>query len=278
MEPASTYDLHCHSDASDGTLSPARLVERAADAGVGVLALTDHDTTDGLDAARQAAAARGVRLVDGAEISVTWDKRTVHIVALGIDAGNPVLRLGLQRLQRYREWRAEEIGRRLAQAGIAGTWDEARALAGGGLVGRTHFARVLAARGHAKSVAAVFKKYLVSGRPGHVPGQWAELGEAVGWIRGAGGQAVIAHPARYRLTRTRLGRLIGEFRDAGGVGIEVVSGSHSADECLTMAAQARTQKLLASVGSDYHGPDNPYVELGRLRPLPAGCEPIWNSW
>ena len=271
------HDFHLHSTASDGTLAPAQLMERAALAGIRTLALTDHDTTEGLAEAAEAARRLGVRLFPGVEISVTWNGMTVHVVGLGVDPADAALQRGLAGLREFRDWRAEEIGRRLAKDGIPETFEQARALSSGRLISRTHFARVLVERNLAESVRDVFRRYLVRGRPGHVPGQWAPLGEAVGWITGAGGQAVIAHPARYPLNRGQLRRLGQEFRAAGGVGLEVVSGSHSADDNRLMAIHAQGLGLLASVGSDYHGPGQSYLELGRLPPLPAGCTPLWQG-
>jgi len=271
-------DLHSHSTASDGTLTPSRLVRRAAAAGVEVFALTDHDTTAGLAEAQRSAQACGLVLVPGVELSVTWAARTIHIVGLHVDPQCARLGAGLERILAYREWRAEEIGRRLAGVGILDAYAGAKALSQGALVGRTHFARFLVEQGHARSVNEVFKRFLVRGKPGHVPSQWASLEEALGWIRAAGGQAVIAHPARYGLTRAKLRQLIGAFRELGGVGIEVVSGSHSRDDAFVFARHARDEGLLASAGSDYHGPEEPWIELGRLPPLPDGCAPIWADW
>lgn len=272
------YDLHTHSTASDGTLAPGELVLRAAANGVDVLALTDHDTLDGLAAAETAADAVGLKLASGVEVSVSWGGRTIHVIGLGFDRRDENLCSGLAGLTEYRRWRAEEIGRRLAKCGIEGAFDGAKGFSRGWMIGRTHFARFLVRRGYASSVRDVFKHYLVKGKPGHVAGDWVSLEEAVGWICGAGGQAVIAHPARYRFTAAKLRRLIGLFKEQGGVGIEVVSGSHSRDECLVFARHAREHGLLASVGSDYHGPENPWVELGRLSPLPKGCTPVWMDW
>jgi len=272
-----TPDLHTHSTASDGTLTPRDLIERAAERGVEVIALTDHDTLAGLDEAAAAARAQGIHLVPGVEISVTWGGRTVHIVGLDVDPASLELRQGLRGLLAYREERAAEIGRRLARAGWPGALEGARALAKGELVGRTHFARFLVQQGAAKDLRAVFKHFLVKGKPGHVAGCWTTLEEAVGWIAGAGGQAVIAHPARYGLTRSKMKHLIEAFRACGGRGIEVVSGSHSRDDYFTFARWSREQGLLASAGSDYHGPDNPWIELGCLPELPEGCRPIWEQ-
>lgn len=273
-----TYDLHTHSTASDGTLAPAQLVARAAANGVDVLALTDHDTLDGLEEAQRASDAAGVTLFPGVEISVSWGGRTIHIIGLGIDCTDEMLRSGLAGLTEYRRWRAAEISRRLAKSGIEGALEGAHALSNGRMIGRTHFARFLVRQGHAQSVRDVFKHFLVKGKPGYVAGDWTSLEEAVAWICDAGGQAVIAHPARYRFTAAKLRRLIGLFKEQGGVGIEVVSGSHGRDECLVFARHAQESGLLASAGSDYHGPENPRVELGRLPPLPRGCRPIWSDW
>ncbi len=275
---SSHYDLHAHSTASDGTLSPKQLMQRAHAAGVGVMALTDHDTLDGLDEAAQTAADLGLGFVPGVEVSVTWQHGTVHIVGLGVAPENATLREGLTGLCEFRDWRAQEIGRRLEKAGVHGAFEGAQALSNGRLISRTHFARYLVAQGHAPDMRGVFRRYLVQGKPGHVPGQWAELADAVQWIRAAGGQAVIAHPARYPLNRVKLRRLIDEFAAAGGEGLEVVSGSHSRDDYFKMARHAKDFGLLASAGSDYHGPEQAWIELGRLPELPAGCVPIWRDW
>jgi len=278
MAEARVYDLHAHTLYSDGALAPAELVARAAANGVQVLALTDHDVTDGVPEAQVAAQQAGITLVPGVEISVTWGAQTVHVVGLQIDITHAGLQAGLARLREFREWRADEIGRRLAKAGIPGATEGARQRAQKGLVSRTHFAQFLVAGGHAADVRSVFKKFLVQGKPGYVPGQWATLDEAIGWIVAAGGQAVLAHPARYKITATRLKKLLGEFRAAGGVAIEVVSGSHSRDDMFRFAQLARVYDLLASSGSDFHSPQNYHMDLGPMPPLPDGCTPIWQTW
>jgi hypothetical protein len=272
------YDLHSHSTASDGTLSPTELVRLAAASGVGVLALTDHDTTCGLAEAQEAAVEVGITLINGVEISVTWNRQTVHIVGLNLDPDNDELQRGLDGLLAFRDWRAEEIARRLAKKGIEDALQGALAFSNGRLLSRTHFARFLAQRKICKDERDVFKHYLVKGKPGHVPGQWADLADAVAWITGAGGQAVIAHPARYRMTRGKLRRLISAFAEVGGTAIEVVSGSHNKDEAFLMAGHARDFALRASLGSDFHNPDNAWNTLGRLPPLPDGCTPVWRDW
>lgn len=272
------YDLHTHSTASDGTLHPAELVKAAAAAGVDVMALTDHDTLAGLDEARQMAGQQGLRLIPGVEISVTWQGAAVHILGLNVNSECEALQLGLVGLREYREWRAEEIGRRLDKKGIGGAFEAACALSTGKLVSRTHFARFLVAEGYARDVREVFRKYLVQGKPGHVPGKWAALEDAVGWVLQAQGTAVIAHPARYSMTRSKLRKLIAAFKEAGGRGLEVVSGSHSKDEYFTMARHAKDFGLLSSAGSDFHDPKNPWIALGKLPPLPPGCNPVWREF
>lgn len=274
----SCHDLHSHSWVSDGTLSPTELVQRAVAAGVGVLALTDHDDTAGCAEAQGAAATCGIELLPGVEVSVTWQGMTVHIVGLAIDAEASELQSGLARLREFRGWRAEEMGRRLAARGIDGAYEGAAALSRGRIISRTHFAHYLVSRGCGKDVRDIFKHYLKRNKPGHVPGQWAALDEAVGWIRAAGGVAVMAHPARYELSSAKLRRLLGEFMECGGEAMEVISGSHTPDDVLAMARHARALGLLASAGSDFHGPENPWVELGRLSPLPEGLTPVWQRW
>jgi predicted metal-dependent phosphoesterase TrpH len=273
------YDLHSHSTASDGTLSPRDLVARAAKAGVRFLALTDHDTTAGAGEAQSAAVSYGLSLIPGVEISVTWNKQTVHIVGLNIDTDNRILQQGLSEMRAFRDWRAKEIAERLEKAGISGAYEGALYHANGAaLVSRTHFARYLVQQGVVSDERKVFKHYLVKGKPGFVPGQWAELDRALGWIHAAGGVAVVAHPARYTMTRSKLRRLLGEFVELGGEAIEVVSGSHSRDDYYAMAKHARDFGLQASAGSDFHSPDNPWIELGKLPSLPDSCRPVWSDW
>lgn len=271
------YDLHSHSIASDGTLDPVELVSAAHAAGVNILALTDHDTTEGLSAARTRARDLGLQLVSGVEISVSWQAQTVHVLGLNINPDCEELQAGLLGLREFRNWRAAEIGRRLDKAGIKGSYEGACALAEGSIVGRTHFARFLVEQGHARDVRQVFKRYLINNKPGFVSGEWASLETALDWISRAGGMAVIAHPARYRMTASKLRRLTGEFRECGGLGMEVVSGSHTRDNIQTMAALCRNENMLASCGSDYHGPENPWIKLGQLPELPMGCTPVWQS-
>lgn len=272
------YDLHSHSTASDGTLTPAELVRQARAAGIDVLALTDHDTTEGLAEAEREAKAVGIGFVTGVEISVTWNAQVVHIVGLGMNPADSALQEGLAGLRAFRDWRAKEMGRRLEKRGIEDAYEGAKALSNGRLISRTHFGRFLVNRGYAPDMRKVFQQYLTHGKPGHVAGRWAQLEDAVQWIRGAGGQAVIAHPARYPMTRSKLRRLIGEFAEAGGCAMEVVSSSHSKDEMHTMARHAADFALMASAGSDFHDPAIPWVKLGHLPGLPDNALPIWRDW
>lgn len=272
-------DLHSHSTHSDGLLTPPQLVARAAERGVTVLALTDHDETGGLEAARAAAREAGIELVNGVEISVTWHDHTLHVVGLQIDPRNPQLAAGLAQVRSGRSARAERIAASLEQAGIAGSLEGARAHATNPeLVGRTHFARYLIERGHARDTQGVFKKYLTGGKPGHVPHQWASLEQAVNWIRASGGMPVLAHPGRYKMDNARREIMLENFRDLGGVGVEVVTGSHTREQFALWGRYARRFGFLASAGSDYHGPGESYRDLGALPELPHGCTPVWSQF
>lgn len=272
------YDLHTHSLHSDGTLAPAELVQRAHAGGVDVLALTDHDVTDGLAEAAAAASTLGMAFVPGVEISVTWMDQTLHIVGLNIDPAHPELQTGLAGLRALRDRRAQEIDRRLAKKRIPGALAGAARHARGRILSRTHFARFLVEHDYARDMKHAFRAFLTRGAPGHVPGHWAPLSDAVGWIRHAGGVAVIAHPARYKLSAGKLRRLLDEFRDCGGQAIEVVSGRYDAETSRHFAALARHHDLYASVGSDYHGPGPGGCEPGAAATPPAGCVPVWEAW
>lgn len=273
-----THDLHSHTLCSDGTLTPTELLERARANGVNVLALTDHDVTDGVAEAQGAAERLGVTFVPGVEISVTWQRQTLHVVGLRIDPAYEPLQRGLAGLREFRLWRAQEIGRRLRKKNIERAYDHARAMARGAVVSRTHFARYLVAQGFVVDMGQAFKQYLGRGRVAHVPGRWASLDDAIAWIRGAGGIAVLAHPARYPLTSGKLRRLLLEFRECGGLAIEVLSGGHNALESARLARLAVELGLLGSAGSDYHGPENPWVDLGKLGPLPPDVTPVWAAF
>jgi predicted metal-dependent phosphoesterase TrpH len=271
-------DLHCHSSVSDGTLAPEALAARAKANGVELWALTDHDELAGQRRARDAARALGLATVGGVEISVTFLDKTVHVVGLGIDADDPELVRGLAATRGGREARAREMAAGLAQVGIAGAYEGAlRHVGNPELISRTHFARHLVESGVCADTQEVFRRFLVEGKPGYVPHRWATLADAVRWIRGAGGVAVVAHPARYRFSPIEEYALFTEFKGHGGRGVEVTTGSHSAAEAERYADTAREFDLLASRGSDFHSPDESRVDLGALPPLPAGLTPVWNA-
>jgi predicted metal-dependent phosphoesterase TrpH len=272
-------DLHCHSNVSDGVLAPAAVAAYARKGGVDAWALTDHDEVGGIKAAREAAGQLGMRFVAGVEISVTWANETVHIVGLQIDEDNPQLVQGLAATRNGRDARGREIAAQLDKAGIPGAYEGALKYVGNpDLLSRTHFARYLCEIGACDSTAEVFRKYLSEGKPGYVPHRWASLADAVGWIRGAGGIPVIAHPGRYRFDRTAEGVLFDEFRQLGGNTIEVVTGSHTPDQYETYAEIARRYGFLASRGTDFHAPGESRVEFDKLPPLPAGLTPVWHDW
>ena len=260
-------------------LKPEELVARAAANGVEILALTDHDGVSGLAEARAKAESEGVRFVDGVEISVTWEGTTVHIVGLQIDPEAPVLRSGLESIREGRARRAEKMGEALEAAGIPDSLAGAKTYADNpSLISRSHFARHLVKTGRAPDVKSVFQRYLVKGKPGFVPHQWASLADAVSWIRASGGIAVVAHPGRYNFSKPELHAFLAQFRDCGGAGIEVVTGSHSPEQYLEFARIAREFGLAASRGSDYHGKGESRTDLGALPQLPGDLKPVWHDW
>jgi predicted metal-dependent phosphoesterase TrpH len=272
-------DLHCHSNVSDGILAPAAVAQVAHAAGVQAWALTDHDEVGGIDAARAAATDLGMQFVPGVEISITWANQTVHIVGLQIDARDATLVQGLAATRNGRDARGREIADQLAKVGIPGAYEGALRFVGNpDLMSRTHFARYLIEAGVAPSIPEVFRHYLVEGKPGYVPHRWASLTDAVGWIRGAGGIAVIAHPGRYKFSSLAEGALFDEFKQLGGTAIEVVTGSHTPDQYGEYAEQARRYGFLASRGTDFHAPGESRVDFAALPPLPAGVTPIWHDW
>ncbi len=273
------YDLHCHSTWSDGVLPPAEVVARAHGNGLDVLALTDHDEIGGNAEAREAAAALGIEFVAGVEVSVSYQDETLHVVGLRIDTEDTQFREALAGIRRGRDARARRISESLAEAGIPGTYERARELAGNDeLISRAHFARALVEKGAARDTQSCFKHYLVRGKPGFVPHAWPELGEAIGWIRAAGGDAVLAHPGRYRFGKRDMRALIAGFRELGGAAIEVVTSAHTREQIGEFAALTRAAGLKASAGSDFHAPDESFVDVGCVMPLPEGLEPVWSAW
>ena len=273
------YDLHSHTTASDGYLTPEALVARAVEMRVGVLAITDHDSTEGLARAAQAIAQQQLPLVliNGVEISTLWENHEIHIVGLGIDPQHPAMMSLLSAQAGLRQQRAQEMGNRLAKARIDGAWEGALRLANGGAVTRAHFARYLVEFGAADNIAQVFKKFLAKGKTGYVPPQWCTIEQAIDAIHQSGGQAVVAHPGRYDLSTKWLKRLLAFFAEQGGDAMEVAQCQQAPNERAQLAAYARDYNLLASQGSDFHQPCS-WIELGRKLWLPAGVEPVWQHW
>jgi len=270
-------DLHCHSTVSDGTLEPEVLAARAKSNGVDLWALTDHDEVGGQQRALEAARAQGLKYLTGVEVSVTFADATVHIVGLGFDHTDPRLAEGLADTRDGRGPRAMEMAAQLAKAGIHGAYEGALKYVGNPkLISRTHFARFLVDSGVCRDTSEVFRKYLTEGKPGYVPHRWAKLGDAIRWITQSGGVAVIAHPARYHFSPTLEYALFSEFKQHGGQGVEVVTGSHTAAEARRYAGIAQEFGLLASRGSDFHSPDESHTDLGKLPPLPEGLAPVWS--
>ncbi len=272
-------DLHSHSTRSDGLLTPSEVVTRAFGQGVKTYALTDHDDLSGLAEARAAAESHGMQFIDGVEISVSWQDKTLHIVGLNFDPEHVEIADGLRDVRADRLQRAERIAADLERAGIAGALAGAKRYARNpDLLSRPHFARYMVELGLVKDTQTAFKRYLTPGKPGYVEHQWATLAQAVRWICAAGGSAVIAHPGRYKLNNRQNETLLGEFRDLGGAGIEVVTGSHTADQYDTWARYAQRYGLKASAGSDFHGPGESYLDLGKLPDLPYGLAPVWEGF
>ncbi|MDR2001210.1 MAG: PHP domain-containing protein [Zoogloeaceae bacterium] len=277
MKAALNADLHCHSMVSDGLLTPADVVRRAQGNGVEFLALTDHDELGGLAEAAAAAQQVGLPFVNGVEISVSWgDDQTIHIVGLGFDREHGSLVEGLAKIRSGRDSRARRIAAELDKVGIGGAYEGALKYVGNPeLISRSHFARYIVELGHVKEVKNVFDCWLAKGKPGYVAHPWASMEEALGWIADAGGIAVVAHPGRYRLTRDEIKEMLSKFKELGGVGIEVLSGSHDASHIRNCARFARRYGFLASRGSDFHGPGESWVDLGRLPSLPEDLTPVW---
>ena len=272
-------DLHSHSRASDGLLSPAEVARRAVDNGVDMLALTDHDETQGLAQARGVADAFGMRFINGVEISIEWSGLQVHIVGLDFDADDATLNAGLEGIRSGRVERARRMAADLERVDIPGCFEGAMRYAENpNLIGRSHFARYMVERGVCRDTQSVFESYLVPGKPGYVTHRWVTLADAVSWIRGAGGLAVIAHPGRYKFSRVEMRHLFDEFKGLGGQAIEVVSGSQSQDHLIQMSRLAREYGFLASCGSDFHGPEESHVDIGGNASLPGDLTPVWTAF
>ena len=270
------YDFHCHSTASDGTFTPQDLVLRAHEKGVTTLSLTDHDTVSGLEKAKQQAHDLGMQFINGIELSANWQKHCLHIVGLGIDPTYEPLVKITDYLQTLRTERAEKMSAKLEKKQIFGAFDAVKLAAGEGMITRTHFADFLVSQHHVDTQQEAFDRYLAQGKPAFVATIWPELHEVINWITGAGGIAVIAHPLRYKLSANWMNRLLVDFNESGGQGLEVITSRINQDEIRLVANYAKKYDLVGSVGSDFHNDTNPYVELGRIAELPATVTPVWN--
>lgn len=269
-------DFHCHSTASDGELSPRALVAAAEDKGLEALSITDHDTLDAYR--RLPAPPRRLTLVEGVEFSTVWGKIGVHILGLNVDSRSDAMAEAERLQSRAREERAQVIAEKLAGYGVEDPLEGARALSGSDQVGRPHFARHMVASGFVANEREAFKKFLGTGKPCDIKQCWSPLARIIAWIREAGGVAVLAHPAKYKLTRTRLTALIDDFQTAGGEGLEVVSGRQLPNVTRDLASLCRNRRLLASWGSDFHGPGRPWADLGSYSTPPADLVPVWSRW
>lgn len=272
-------DLHCHSILSDGTLTPEELAQRAASNGVQIWSLTDHDEVGGLARAAKAAADLNLIFVPGVEISVTWSAVTLHVVGLNVDYVDSSLAKGLASVRSGRNERALEMSHQLEKVGLENVYQGALNYVGNpNLISRTHFARCLVERKVCADIREVFERFLTPGKPGYVPHEWASLRQAVEWILNSNGLPVLAHPGRYDLNSIQMDELVEQFVKLGGVGLEVVTGSHTPDQYVTYARKSMRSGLKASRGSDFHGPLESRVNLGELPRLPDGCVPIWDNW
>ncbi len=273
-----TIDLHNHSYYSDGVLSPKELVCLAKKSECNVFALTDHDTIDGLNEAQQEANNQNIRLVHGVEISAMWSNMTIHIVGLNIDKDNSILRSGLKQHQDFRKIRASMMARGLGGAGVINAMEKTKALAKTDMITRTHFAQMLIQEGICKDIKSVFRRFLTGKKPGGVGGKWAQFDEVIEWIHVAGGVAVLAHPLRYRITQTKVMRMLSNLSNAGLNGVEVVTAYSTNEEIILMSKLADKYDLLYSCGSDYHGWNNQRIKIANLKDFPNSDRALWRDW
>jgi predicted metal-dependent phosphoesterase TrpH len=272
------YDLHCHSIASDGELSPRELVKRAFENGVTNLALTDHDTTDGLAEARNCANELNINLINGIEISAQWEKQCLHIVGLNINPDNSALQKIILEAKKMRQERAVKIAVKLEKKGVSGAIDFVENSPIEGMITRSHFAHFLVSQFHVSSLQEAFDRYLGDGKSAYVSTTWIALETSVQAILDAGGIPVVAHPLRYKLTSTRMKKMLQAFKNDGGLAMEIVTGRYNPDEMRVLANYANQFELAGSMGSDFHSPENQWIELGRLAVLPTSVKPVWELW
>ena len=269
-------DLHCHTNVSDGTLPPQDLVNLALERGLDMLSITDHDSIAAYEAIDTAGT--GLRMIPGIEFSSQWRKSGVHIVGLNLDLASDAISEGVAQQSAAREDRGEKISEKLARLGFEDCLQGAKSFTAGGQVGRPHFAQHLVAIGAVTNIAQAFKKYLGAGKAGDIKEQWGDLATVVEWIRGAGGVAVLAHPKKYKMTGTKISSLLEEFASVGGEAVEVISGLQIPSVTRDMANLCQRHGLLASGGSDFHSPNQPWAALGMVAKLPDNCTPVWSRW
>ena len=269
-------DLHNHSYYSDGFFSPAEVVKFAYEAGCDLFSLTDHDTTEGIAEAQVEADKLGLELLNGVEISAFWRSMAIHIIGLGIDIDNDILQAGLEHNRDLRKVRAEKIALGLRRSGIKDALEKAQIISGGYMLTRTHFAQMLIQEGYCKDMKSVFRRYLTGKKPGNVRVDWTDFDEVINWIQSAGGKAFIAHPFRYRMTHTKIKKLIKDFKDSSGDGFEVVNANSTREEITLGNQWSEDHDLLASCGSDFHGWPNQRVQIGNLTELPNPKRAVWS--
>jgi len=269
-------DLHCHTNLSDGTLLPQELVQLAIERKIDMLAITDHDNIDCHSEIIHPK--EGMTIISGVEFSTTWRNTGIHIVGLNMDLTNSELLKGVAFQTKARAQRANLIDKKLHSLGFEGCLEGAKRFCGGQQVGRPHFAQYLVEIGAVSNIQQAFKRFLGAGKVGDIKQPWASLGEVISWIRDAGGVAVLAHPTKYNITRTKLCLLLEDFIDLGGEAMEVISGTQTISKTQSMARICQQHKLLASCGSDFHALGQPWAALGMMAQLPSYCKPVWSKW
>lgn len=274
----SPYDLHAHTTCSDGALSPKALVELAAEMGVTHLAVTDHDTVAGVAEAKANAETHSIQLISGVEVSSTWSNMDIHIVGLAVDETDQLLIERLATQSERRVERAEFICRKLEKILQQPLYQRLLERTGGKPPGRPDIAQLLIDLGVCRTMNEAFRKYLGQGKSAYVKTDWPEIETAVQWIKEANGIPVLAHPSRYKLTRTKLSRLIACFKNAGGEALEVTTSGQDPTKTKQLANFAEEFGLLASTGSDFHSPEMPWVKLGKHPALPKACTPVWSRF
>ncbi|MGY0215795.1 PHP domain-containing protein [Endozoicomonadaceae bacterium StTr2] len=271
-------DLHCHSTASDGSLPPSDVLQRAREQGVSLLALTDHDTTRGVRELLDKGIPEDIRLLPGIELSTRWGTKEIHIVGLGFNIKAPLLesveRLQASSRQRRAEHIAGKLGRRM-KIPAETVLQETMVFSGGNPPVRPHFADWLIEKGAVTEREQAFRRYIGANKVGNLSKFWPYMSQAVKWIKEMGGIAVLAHPGKYRVSPSQLRAIIKDFAEAGGEAMEVTGGMQPPGQAEQMARLADEFGLMASCGSDFHHPDSSWIELGKVGKLPEGCQPVW---